>query len=80
MATRGKHVKPAFTTKPEAEFVREPVVGQSEPKPVECPNCSARLVVKIAGGDAALDIARCQQCGKQYKLEAGKLLPYMEYK
>lgn len=63
----------AFTAKPEAEFVREEPKEPEEPQPMECPECKARLVVKIAGGDAALELARCQQCGTEFKIENGKL-------
>lgn len=77
--TKGKKILPMFTTKPEPEFIMEPV-ETPDAKPIECPNCKARLVEKIAGGDAALALARCQQCGKQYRLDFGKLVPYMEFK
>ena len=71
-----KRQQPAFTAKPEAEFVREEPKRPEEPQPMECPECKARLVVKIAGGDAALELARCQQCGTEFKIENGKLVKH----
>jgi len=77
MTTKGKRIPPMFTTKPEPEFIMEPVESV-EPQPIACPNCGTRLVERIPGGDAVLELARCQQCAKQFKLEFGKLVPYKE--
>ena len=76
MSKMRRKIEPAFTTKPEAEFVREPAREADSENPVNCPNCEARLVVRVAGGDAALDLARCQQCGTVYKIENEMLVPY----